>query len=63
MQYSIFECRLEPDALERLRSLIARLTDPEKDRVRIYRLCQKCVGKVEIFGPGTSLEDLDVYVL
>jgi CRISPR-associated protein Cas2 len=63
VQYSVFECRLESDSLEKLRRTITRLTHPKEDRVRIYRLCQECTGKIESWGAGTVAEDPEVYVL
>ena len=63
VQYSVFECRLDTDALDRLRQRIEKLTDPLEDSVRIYRLCLECEQKVEIQGLGKVTEDPDVYVL
>ena len=64
VQYSVFECRLEHDGLEKLRQRIERLTDPEEDRVRIYRLCKECIAQVEVRGSGKVTEDLpDTLVL
>lgn len=63
VQYSVFECRLDLDQLESLRRRLQTLIDPEEDRLRIYRLCQECIGKVEIQGAGKLTEDPDVYVL
>ena len=63
VQFSVFECRLEPDSLEKLRRTITRLAHPKEDRVRLYRLCQECVGKIESWGSGQVEEEPDVYVL
>jgi CRISPR-associated protein Cas2 len=63
VQYSVFECRLDAEALDRLRQQIEKLTDPLEDSVRIYRLCLECEQKVEIHGLGKVVEDPDVYVL
>lgn len=63
VQYSVFECLLDAEALDRLRQRIEKLTDPLEDSVRIYRLCLECEQKVEIQGLGKVTEDPDVYVL
>jgi CRISPR-associated protein Cas2 len=63
VQYSVFECLLAPDQVERLRDRMAKLIDPSEDSVRIYRLCQDCVEKIEILGLGKVTEDPDVYVV
>ena len=63
VQLSVFECRLDAAALERLRKRIELLTKPEEDRVRIYRLCKECAEQVEIRGAGKVVEDPEVVVL
>ena len=63
VQYSVFECLLEPAQVEALRSRIGRLIDPAEDRVRIYRFCQDCGTKTEVLGPGKLTEDPEAYVL
>jgi CRISPR-associated protein Cas2 len=63
VQYSVFECRLDAEALGKLSSRIQALIDPKEDRVRIYRLCLDCERHVEIQGTGKLTEDPEVYVL
>jgi CRISPR-associated protein Cas2 len=63
VQYSVFECRLKDDQLDRLRTRIEALIDVKQDSVRLYRLCQECTAKVEIQGTGQVTSDPDVYVL
>jgi CRISPR-associated protein Cas2 len=41
VQYSVFECRLEPSQLQALDRRIHRVIDEAKDTVRIYRVCQE----------------------
>ena len=63
VQYSVFECLLEPAQVEALRSRIGRLIDPSEDRVRIYRFCEDCGAKTEVLGLGKLTEDPESYVL
>jgi len=63
VQYSVFECRLDAQALEKLSRRVQALIDPQEDRVRIYRLCLDCERHVEIQGAGHVVEDPDVYLL
>jgi len=63
VQYSVFECLLEPDQVERLHLRIERLISPEEDSVRLYRFCADCGSQTEILGLGKLSEDPDVYVL
>jgi CRISPR-associated protein Cas2 len=62
VQYSVFECYLEADQLEKLRQRLGRLVDPQDD-VRLYRFCQDCGTKLETFGTGKPTEEPDVYIL
>ena len=63
VQLSVFECRLEEKQIARLRERVAKLIEPEKDSVRIYRLCGDCAPKVELLGVGRITEDAAVIVL
>jgi len=50
VQYSVFECRIDRPALERLVGLLADAIDPLQDSVRLYRfdadmtLARTCLG-------------------
>jgi CRISPR-associated protein Cas2 len=64
VQYSVFECRLTPKQLDRLRERVRPLIAPEEDSLRIYVLCAECQGRIESLGTGQIvLEDPDVYLL
>ena len=63
VQYSVFECLLEPDQVEVLRLRIVRLIAPTEDSVRIYRFCADCGARTEVQGLGQPVRDPDVYVL
>ena len=63
VQYSVFECLLTTDQLQALRARVTKLMDAGEDSVRIYRLCEECRGKAEIYGTGRKTEDPEVYVL
>ncbi len=49
MQYSVFEGRLPPESIVRLRYGIRRIISGE-DRVALIQLCEACSRKVERFG-------------
>jgi CRISPR-associated protein Cas2 len=63
VQYSVFECLLEPAQVDVLHGQIGKLIDPAEDRVRIYRFCADCGARTEILGLGKVTEDPEVYVL
>ena len=49
-QYSVFECLLRPEELERLRERLKPLLVQEEDDVRFYHLCETCRRKATIWG-------------
>lgn len=63
VQYSVFECLLEPAQVERLKARVGGLIEAAEDSVRIYRFCADCAAKLEILGQGTVTTEPDVYVL
>jgi CRISPR-associated protein Cas2 len=63
IQESVFECVLEEDGRARMLDRISRVRLAEADRVRIYRLCARCLNEVEIYGPGELTRDPDFYLV
>lgn len=65
VQKSLFEIpELPPAAYLRLRSRLEGLIEPTVDRIRYYRLCSTCVGRIELVGPGPGvLEDVQLTFL
>jgi CRISPR-associated protein Cas2 len=64
VQFSVFECLVDPAQAVRLRTKVARLIDDEQDSVRFYLHCATCRSKLEIQGSGDVTEDdPEVYVL
>ncbi len=53
-QKSKFEADLSPAELKALQQRIGRVIDPQKDGVKYFPLCEKCFGKIEIFGKKHS---------
>jgi CRISPR-associated protein Cas2 len=49
-QYSVFECDLRPPDLARLEAKLRAIIEDESDDIRIYLLCEACVGKVRTLG-------------
>jgi CRISPR-associated protein Cas2 len=50
VQYSVFECEVRPADLEKLKAALRRLVEVEEDDIRIYDLCENCLGKVTALG-------------
>lgn len=61
-QFSLFECFLDAKQLIALRNRIERLIDDQEDNVRIYAICEACVGRAETYGSGRPKEER-VYLL
>ena len=49
-QYSVFECEVRPADLERMVQRLRKLIRAELDDVRIYPLCETCLGKTIMLG-------------
>ena len=50
VQYSVFECRLKRQDLQRLKKRLKGLIRVEEDDVRFYLLCEQCVERVVPLG-------------
>lgn len=61
VQRSLFECYLDHDELEELKTRIADLIDEKEDNVRYYPLCQKDVPCIVIEGHGEISVNSDYY--
>ena len=63
VQFSVFECFLEEDRLQKMKKTLAKFMDLSEDSVRIYRLCRKDRETIEVLGKGTVRAEEDVVVL
>lgn len=63
VQYSVFECVLDNDALLELKHKIKKIIVEEKDRVRIYTVCANCEKSIEIYGKGEVTEIENIYIV
>ena len=50
VQYSVFECRLKRQDLQRLKKRLKGLIQVEEDDVRFYLLCEQCVERIVPLG-------------
>ncbi|MCG3158179.1 MAG: CRISPR-associated endonuclease Cas2 [bacterium] len=63
VQYSVFECQLEPQQLEQMKQQALPFVDLEQDSLRLYRLCENCAASVESFGVKKGWEAEDTLVV
>ena len=50
VQYSVFECHLRAQDLDRLRRRLKHLISVEEDDIRFYQLCEGCVPRIQTLG-------------
>jgi len=63
VQKSVFECNLDKNHYIDMKNGIEKLIDKKKDRVRYYKLCKVCVGRIQISGWGEIREDEDFEII
>lgn len=57
MQYSVFECLLEPKQIEAMQKRIKKVIHPKKDQLRFYFLCAGCLKQVQVTSGKEVLHD------
>jgi CRISPR-associated protein Cas2 len=50
VQYSVFECELDPGRIDALRQRLRSLIEPQCDKIHIYPLCDACFFRSESLG-------------
>jgi CRISPR-associated protein Cas2 len=55
VQYSVFECRVDAETLEKIITLLKPFAEGN-DSIRLYQLCDACVKKVVLLGRGELTE-------
>ena len=63
VQYSVFECLLDGEQLEKMRRAVRKAIRPRLDQVRYYYLCQDCLKKVEVSSGPEVLSEQEVIVV
>jgi len=63
VQRSVFECRLDAQNLNELKTRLQQLINDTQDHVRYYPLCGKDLPQVLIDGPGDTATDPDYHLL
>lgn len=63
IQESVFECVLNTALRAEMIARLQRVPLGADDRVRVYRVCERCVEQVEIYGEGDITRDPDYYLV
>lgn len=62
VNFSVFECSIDRDSFEELKTKVATVINKKKDSVLYYRLCQGCTRKKASLG-ATTVCNLDNIVI
>lgn len=63
VQYSVFECDLTKEQLNKMIKIALTIIEQEKDSLRIYQLCQTCNDKILSYGIKKGWEEDEIVVV
>ena len=63
VQYSVFECLLEPEQVKRMKAAVRKIVRPKLDHVRFYLVCGACREKIEVLGRAEVTGEPQVMVV
>ena len=63
VQYSVFECIIDNELLEKMLSRLIKVANEAEDSIRVYALCGKCERVIRIIGQGEVSKEEKVYIL
>ena len=62
VQYSVFECRLLPTEIGKLKKRLRPLALESQDSIRIYFIGAEDIGRILVLGSGKVTEDSLYYI-
>jgi len=63
IQESVFECSLADADLQGMVERLSATPLQDTDKVRIYKVCGRCVEEIRIYGPGEVTHDAEYYII
>lgn len=63
IQESVFECPLNTPLYERMMVELQRVPLEASDRVRVYRMCEPCVERIQIYDEGEVTQEPEYYLV
>ncbi|MBW2166091.1 MAG: CRISPR-associated endonuclease Cas2 [Deltaproteobacteria bacterium] len=63
VQYSVFECLLDKNPLDKMADRINKILIEKEDSVRIYCPCANCEREIRVIGKGEVSKNEDVYII
>jgi len=52
VQYSVFECFLDPKSLKSLKRKLRGIMNVDEDGVKCFKLCTRCEQRITLIGEG-----------
>lgn len=63
VQYSVFECLIDKELLDKMISRLQKVVNVAEDSVRVYALCGTCEKAIKIIGQGEVSKEEKYYIL
>lgn len=63
VQFSAFECLVTSKEVEQMEAVIKDVVDCDKDKVRLYSVCNSCYGRVKNIGTGVISSERDTIII
>lgn len=63
VQYSVFECLIDRELLDKMISRLQKVAREAEDSIRIYALCGNCEKIIQIIGQGEVSKEEKYYIL
>ena len=62
VQYSVFEAEITQELLDEILLRLQAVINSDEDSVRIYKICSRCLERVELMGDAKLALPEDVFV-
>jgi CRISPR-associated protein Cas2 len=63
VQYSVFECLIDKELLNKMEARLHKVVNEAEDSIRIYALCGNCENIIKIIGQGEVSKEEKYYIL
>lgn len=63
VQYSVFECLIDNELLNKMILRLKKVANEAEDSIRIYALCGNCEKAIRIIGQGELSKEEKYYIL
>lgn len=63
VQYSVFEVELDERLFCEMHDRLHREIDESEDSIRIYRICERCLARTEVFGTSSLTNQERLFIV